>query len=711
MQIYNNNSKSIGEHISDTFQVILRREGEITAQKECNKFFDEYSTVTQQAQQNVTVKENSQGLRSAYINDSGTDLETPKIGDLNGQMYTQGMSTEWEKKAKQALESTSNPYARKLINDKLQSHLQGEKVRWNKFESELLEKDSFNSLEGIIEGAGHNVTLDSYQDSVAEVSQIIGNASINPIKKLDLVKKAPLYLAQSLMEKMSFETPMDLLNLYKEDKDHFLFKAANPHEVHKYINQAKRNYKSANQIKGIALEVEKKAKIAMLEKYGQIDEAYFTELHDIYSNLGEAKKAFQLEKDVQRAGIYYKASTWLEQFDFEHAPEAIEELKPSKGDSKDFSMKYEIYEKLKSEYQALKNGYETDPAKFADKELMESDNYTAQLDDTISIYDKRYIQQESRGVVNPRVLTNSEKGRYAQLLLNKTDDEMGQYLGGLNNLFGNKSQDAFIEISSSNKVDDMLRMVLHTHAYKGSDNFDYMLDVRRRSLSGDLDAKNFVDQKELGALESLVWSGEEVDSLLKHFTPQKQQFMKRFLHEGSKAIYKDSGEKTSIDDSIKETLSEFFDCVYNTTDDHVIPKFYKGISGQIELTSHETKKVSDTLHRYSNPALSKDYWSVDKMSSIFGQVKSKVKLQQKNNMNVAKDIVKNGQWILKNDNSGYVYKMTHGNNVFYDVDNRGELKVFTIKELVESPIIESQVKVPSFADIAKQGIFHPNLGY
>jgi len=695
MRLYQDNSRSLGEYINDTFQHILRREGEITAQRNIAKFLDDYSGIAQKEENGVFIKENSKGLRSAYV--EGTNIE--------GNIYSGRMASIWEEKAKEALDSTSNPYARKLINDKLQQHLLIEKDRWNKFESDLLEKDSLIHLEGIIQDSGRHITFNSYGDTLNEVRATINNSSVNPIKKLDLANKVPLFLSQSLMQKMSFETPQELLNLYNNDKEHLLFKGANINEVYRYLSQAKRNIKSANKTQGVILEVEKKDKLLMLEKYGQVDEEYFGKLHNIYQALGKVKKSLELERDLQKAGAYYKATTWLGQFDFEDANIAIEQLRPTKEDSKGFAIKNEIYDRLKSEYDTLKTGYQKDPAHFADLELMQNDNYVSQLGDTATIYQKRYLQQKSRGVINPKVLTNSEKDKYAQILLNKSDDEITEYLDKLNLVFKGNTKDVLIEISESSKIDSMLQMALHAKAYKGTDNFNYLLNVRRRSLSGELKEENFTDKENIKIMKELVYAGEDVGNLMNNLTPLKQQEIKTFLYEGSKAIYKDNGQK-NINNAIKQTLKEFFDCVYDTSDNIIVPKFYKGIEGQREFSDIEIKNIRNNLKNYSNPEISEEYWDIKKMESIFGEVKSPSPAEQKNTINLVRHTIKNGRWVLTNDNSGYVYEMHHGNKTFYDTDEKGERKVFTLEKLSRTiPKIESQNKKLSFAEmIEQQGI-------
>ena len=71
--------------------------------------------------------------------------------------------------------------------------------------------------------------------------------------------------------------------------------------------------------------------------------------------------------------------------------------------------------KLKNETLAQKSSYETDPAGAADKSLLGIANPLNKING-IKHYEKRYMDQISKGLKSPKILTNIERENIAQVL-------------------------------------------------------------------------------------------------------------------------------------------------------------------------------------------------------------------------------------------------------------------------------------------------------
>jgi len=674
---------NFAQGIKDIFNTELMKHAELTAIEKQIEFQDKYTQISRILEKSSHVGENKIGKMDVFIGNIPLEEQNylSKAGVIldDERHYMSTMENFWKNETYNLGQSTNNPYAKRMIYQSLQKALPIQNISWHKHKDELLEKAGINKIYHLVKNISNINTIENYIENSSNIIGTINNSYISATSKMDMMNEIPHRLADDMLLKLSLENPQKLLDLYEKNKTHPIITDSTPRILMHQIHASKRNLEAHSRISTKVLEVDLANNIEILKNHGLVNEEYFQKLLNIYQSTGNEASYNSVISKINYAEKYYKVSQKFQTIPLEER-EAYLQNQASNLQSKDYATEVKIYNEIKNEYLANKHLYEVNPAEAASKSLLEISNPIARLEGA-SIYEKRYLDQISKNVPNPRILTNMERDNLVFTLKNaESSNDLQNILNLTENKYGELYHKVLQEVKSSPDINDdvFLKQSLH-YAFNGeAGKMEEILNLRNKKNSGVLKDNTFVDKQSLIVIKELINTDRKLFSSL---SDSDYAESKQFLYEVAKDVFKRSNEEMSAENVLLEAKKLYFNHLH-TDNEIYVPKSYPTIKGATEITTKEAQSINNYLKKHLQNNL---YWTEEHLSSIFGKIYAPSSPYIKENqLNLMRESVRQGRWILNRDNSGYILEMSIGNKTFYDIDKQKNLKIWTLEEITQN---------------------------
>lgn len=655
--------QALGQGLIKIGERQLRREAELTTLTNINTFTERYAKEVEIAQNNTVIEEDKDGNNRLYVKIKDTSILNNSFIKYNNLPYDQYLGNIYEHISNEIGGTSNNKYAQHLFKRHSINGFTTQKLHYADYETTAKRNDRKRVLGVETGNVANSSDLGNYKEKTRKLHDVMNMADMSIDEREILKANAALFIQKTVIVGLISDKPQTLLNLPTDDH---LYKNISIGDIRSYKKNAESSLNNELKNSIYAFEMELPNELKKLKETGNINEEYFNNGGKNYIKNGQGKKAIHLNLQLTTAAFEY--TFWQKiSGDINDLPKLHQSIlfnKPKSTD-KNFAINIGIYKNALTEINRLMRLENSDPAALGDEKLMHKSNEELNADQDLNIYQKRL------GVRSARVTTNSERDSYIMKLNNSiATGDFNATLDSIGANAGVQGSQVCKELSEAKGIDPSLAAILRTKAANPTADIDSKLNLMTRKRNGDFadyetggikadDVKGWKTAihtaltKEDSFLSSLIpFSGPSAHfSSIDSFSTQKGKDFVNLIYDNALGIMVDSRGDVTLEDAVKISVEKIINAHYHLENDISVPKNQYNFNGRVEITETQANTVTETLEA-SKDLVSKI--SDEDIYRIFNQAEEINKFILENNINIYKEALKNGRWILADDDSVYV---------------------------------------------------------